>query len=89
VELGRPTELVQKYAGVDIVEADNKPEVLACLGRMGAKYEVAGERVQVFTDHPREVTASLLQECSPIEVVARPASLEDVFLKLTGRRLKE
>jgi len=89
VELGRPSELVQKYAGVDIVEADNKPEVLACLGRMGAKYEVAGERVQVFTDHPREVTASLLQECSPIEVVARPASLEDVFLKLTGRRLKE
>jgi lipooligosaccharide transport system ATP-binding protein len=89
LELGRPQDLVQKHAGVDIVEADNKPEVLACLGRMGAGYEVAGERVQVFTDRPREVTAALLQECSPIEVVARPAGLEDVFLKLTGRRLKE
>lgn len=89
LELGRPQELVQKHAGVDIVEADNKPEVLACLGRMGAKYEVAGERVQVFTEKAREVTAALLQECSPIEVVARPAGLEDVFLKLTGRRLKE
>jgi lipooligosaccharide transport system ATP-binding protein len=89
LELGRPQDLVQKHAGVDIVEADNKPEVLACLGRMGARYEVAGERVQVFTEHAREVTAALLQECSPIEVVARPAGLEDVFLKLTGRRLKE
>ena len=89
LELGRPQDLVQKHAGVDIVEADNKPEVLACLGRMGAKYEVAGERVQVFTEKAREVTATLLQECSPIEVVARPAGLEDVFLKLTGRRLKE
>jgi lipooligosaccharide transport system ATP-binding protein len=89
LELGRPQDLVQKHAGVDIVEADNKPEVLACLGRMGVRYEVAGERVQVFTEHAREVTAALLQECSPIEVVARPAGLEDVFLKLTGRRLKE
>jgi lipooligosaccharide transport system ATP-binding protein len=89
LELGRPQDLVQKHAGVAIVEADNKPEVLACLGRMGARYEVAGERVQVFTGQPTEVTAALLQECSPIEVVARPAGLEDVFLKLTGRRLKE
>ena len=89
LELGRPQDLVQKHVGVDIVEADNKPEVLACLGRMGARFDVAGTRVQVFTERPREVTAALLQECSPIEVVARPAGLEDVFLKLTGRRLKE
>lgn len=89
LEIGRPQDLVQKHAGTDVVEADNKPEVLACLGRMGAGYEVMGERVQVFTEHPREVTAALLQECSPIEVVARPSGLEDVFLKLTGRRLKE
>ena len=89
LELGRPQDLVARHAGADIVEADNRPEVLACLGRLGAKYELAGERVQVFTDRAREVTATLLRECSPIEVVARPAGLEDVFLKLTGRRLKE
>jgi lipooligosaccharide transport system ATP-binding protein len=89
LEMGRPADLVQKHAGIDIVEADNRPEVQACLGRMGTGYEVAGERVQVFTDRPREVMATLMQECSQIEVVARPAGLEDVFLKLTGRRLKE
>jgi lipooligosaccharide transport system ATP-binding protein len=89
LEMGRPGDLVRKHAGTDIVEADNRHDVLACLGRMGAKYEVAGERIQVFTEKPREVTATLMQECSQIEVVARPASLEDVFLKLTGRRLKE
>jgi lipooligosaccharide transport system ATP-binding protein len=89
LEMGRPADLVQKHAGIDIVEADNRPEVQACLGRMGTGYEVAGGRVQVFTDRPREVMATLMQECSQIEVVARPAGLEDVFLKLTGRRLKE
>jgi len=89
LELGRPQDLVRKHAGGDIVEADNKPEVLACLGRLGERFEVAGERVQVFTSQPREVTAAILKECSPVEVVARPSSLEDVFLKLTGRRLKE
>ncbi|MDD1670546.1 MAG: ABC transporter ATP-binding protein [Methanomicrobiales archaeon] len=89
LEMGRPADLVRKHAGIDVVEADNRPEVLACLGKMGASYEVAGERVQVFTERPREVTAALMQECTQIEVVARPAGLEDVFLKLTGRRLKE
>ncbi len=89
LEIGRPADLVRKHAGVDIVEADNRPEVLACLGKLGAKFEVAGERVQVYTDQPKEVTAALMQECRQIEVVARPAGLEDVFLKLTGRSLKE
>jgi lipooligosaccharide transport system ATP-binding protein len=89
LEIGRPQDLVQKHAGVDIVEADNRPEVLACLGKMAVKFEIAGERVQVFTDRARDVTATLMQECRQIEVVARPASLEDVFLKLTGRVLKE
>jgi lipooligosaccharide transport system ATP-binding protein len=89
LELGRPQDLVEKHAGADIVEADNRPEVLACLERLDAKYEVAGGRVQVFTHRPKEVAAALIQECSPIEVVARPSGLEDVFLKLTGRRLRE
>ena len=89
IEMGRPQELVRKHAGVDVVEAENKPEVLACLGKLGERYEPAGERIQVFTSRPREVTDAIMEECSPIEVMARPASLEDVFLKLTGRRLKE
>jgi lipooligosaccharide transport system ATP-binding protein len=89
LEMGRPQDLVKKHAGVDIVEAENKPEVLACLGKLGDRYEITGERIQVFTNRPREVAAAIMEECSPIEVVARPAGLEDVFLKLTGRRLRE
>ena len=89
LELGRPQDLVRKHAGFDIVEAENRPEVLTCLGRLGERYEVAGERIQVFTGRPREVADAIMGECSPIEVVARPAGLEDVFLKLTGRRLRD
>jgi lipooligosaccharide transport system ATP-binding protein len=89
LEMGRPQDLVRKHAGVDVVEAENKPEVLTCLAKLGERYELAGERIQVFTNRPREVTAAIMEDCSPIEVVARPAGLEDVFLKLTGRRLRE
>jgi len=89
LEMGRPQDLVRKHAGIDVVEAENKPEVEACLGRLGERFEHAGDRIQVFTSRPREVTDAIMGECSPIEVVARPASLEDVFLKLTGRRLRD
>jgi lipooligosaccharide transport system ATP-binding protein len=89
LEMGRPQDLVRKHAGGDVVEAGNTPEVLACLARLGEGYEVTGERIQIFTSRPREITDAIMEECSPIEVVARPAGLEDVFLKLTGRRLRE
>ncbi|HMK15968.1 MAG TPA: ABC transporter ATP-binding protein [Methanomicrobiales archaeon] len=89
LEMGRPQDLVRKHAGIDVVEAENKPEVIACLGKLGERYELAGDRIQVFTGRPREVAAAIMEECSATEVVARPAGLEDVFLKLTGRRLRE
>jgi lipooligosaccharide transport system ATP-binding protein len=86
---GSPAELVAQYIGSDIVEAENKPEVILCLDRMGARYEVAGDLVEVMTDQPREVARRLFEDCNPGRVFARRATLEDVFLKLTGRNLRE
>jgi len=86
---GVPEEMVKEFVGTDIVEADNSPEVLACLEGMGARYEVFGDMVQVFTDRPREVAKNLFDNCNPGRVFARRATLEDVFLSLTGRALKD
>jgi lipooligosaccharide transport system ATP-binding protein len=86
---GVPEDLVKDFVGSDIVEADNSPEVVACLEDMGARYEVFGDMVQVFTDRPREVAKSLFDNCNPGRVFARRATLEDVFLSLTGRALKD
>jgi lipooligosaccharide transport system ATP-binding protein len=86
---GRPSDLISRYVGNDIVEAEHTPEVITCLAAMGARFEVFGDMAQVLTDQPREVAKRLFETCNPGHVFARRASLEDVFLKLTGRVLRD
>jgi lipooligosaccharide transport system ATP-binding protein len=87
---GRPDDLVKEYAGDYIVEADSTEEVRACLERHSITFDAYDSRVQIFTHDPKEVARLLLDECSMGgEVAARPATLEDVFLRLTGRTLRE
>jgi len=86
---GKPDALVREYIGTDIVEAEYNPRVIACLNRTGAKYDVWGNTVQVYTAHPQDVIAALLTDCGLSTITARAATLEDVFLKLTGKKLRE
>lgn len=86
---GSPSELVRDHVGSGIVEAEHSLEVVACLSEMGIPYDVAGDMVQVATDNPRAVAQELLLKCDARRVLARAATLEDVFLKLTGRGLRE
>jgi len=86
---GKPDELVKEYVGSDIVEAENDPKVISCLERNATSYEVVGGRVRIYTNNPQEMTYALLKECELGQVTARAATLEDVFLKLTGKKLRE
>ncbi|NPE28482.1 ATP-binding cassette domain-containing protein [Methanococcoides sp. SA1] len=86
---GSPTDLIQEYIGSAIVETDNDPAILSCLEGHKANYEVLGDNVQIYTDNPQETTDHILSECKLKRVTARAATLEDVFLKLTGRKLRE
>ena len=86
---GRPADLVRDHVGEEIVEMDNTPEVVTCLAEMGVPYETAGDQVQVTTGSARELAKTLLDRCRNSRVYTRPATLEDVFLKLTGRNLRE
>jgi len=86
---GSPGDLVSNYVGSDILEVAHTTPVIACLDAMHVQYEIFGDIVQVRTAQPREVAKELFERCNPGRVFARPASLEDVFLKLTGRVLRE
>ncbi|MBN2487530.1 MAG: ATP-binding cassette domain-containing protein [Methanosarcinaceae archaeon] len=86
---GKPDELIRKYIGTDIVEAENEPVVIACLEKNDARYEVVGDMVQIYTNDPQKTTDHLLKECTLRKITVRSATLEDVFLKLTGRKLRE
>jgi lipooligosaccharide transport system ATP-binding protein len=86
---GTPVDLVKEYVGNEVVEIEKTDEVLSCLSKNTIPFEVIGDSVQVATDSSREIAKILFDQCSPHKVLTRPATLEDVFLKLTGRKLKE
>nr|WP_321496790.1 ATP-binding cassette domain-containing protein [uncultured Methanolobus sp.] len=86
---GSPMGVIAEFIGSDIIEAENNPELLECLRQKEAKYEVIGDIVHIYADNAREISEYLLMECSLSKISARPATLEDVFLKLTGRSLRE
>jgi lipooligosaccharide transport system ATP-binding protein len=86
---GAPADLVRTYGGREIVEVDNTGEVESCLKSLQIAYEVAGDMIQVATESSRDIAKILLERCRPEKIITRPATLEDVFLKLTGRKLRE
>ncbi len=86
---GSPAELVRKYAGEEIVEAAASPEIIACLKEERVRFEVFGDIIQVQTDDPQIVARILMERCRRERITVRRATLEDVFLKLTGRTLRE
>jgi lipooligosaccharide transport system ATP-binding protein len=86
---GTPVDLVKEYVGNEVVEIEKTDEVLSCLSKNSIPFEAIGDSVQVATDSSREIAKILFDQCSPHKVLTRPATLEDVFLKLTGRKLKE
>jgi len=86
---GSPAGLVKEYGGNEIVEVEKSEEVISCLLQKNIPFEVIGESVQVSTESSRDVARILFDTCSPHKILTRPATLEDVFLKLTGRKLRE
>ena len=91
IEEGKPNDLIKKHVGEEVLEVAYDEEVLKFLKGAfpEARLEVMGDRIQVFTNQPRGVFAEILTKISFKTAMIRDANLEDVFLKLTGRRLRE
>lgn len=88
---GAPRELVKRFVKSSVIESKDGPDVRACLAALKEELQLeqAGEELHIFTDRPKETLAVLMQECAIDSTTVRDATLEDVFLKLTGRRLRE
>ena len=91
IEEGKPMDLVKKHAGEEVLELAYSEEVMKLLKQTfrNARMEVVGDKIHVFTSQPRGAFAKMLKANSFKGAVIRNANLEDVFLKLTGRRLRE
>ena len=86
---GTPADLVKEHVGDEIVEVERTDEVTQCLAGLNLSFEIFGDVIQIATDSSRNIARIVLDTCQPKKVLTRPATLEDVFLKLTGRTLRE
>ncbi len=91
IEEGTPPELIKKHVGEEVLEVDYDEKLVPILKEAfpDARIERLGDRMQIFTDQPHGVFEGFLKEHKLQNVSIRNANLEDVFLKLTGRGLRE
>ena len=88
---GRPRELIAQYLEPDVVEVygTGALELPATeLRNLAARVEVSGETVFFYTQDARALMQAL-SAMPHLRTLHRPANLEDLFLKLTGRQIRE
>ena len=89
---GSPRSLIEKYAPREVVElrfADGtQDEAVLQLDGLATRSEVLADRVLLYTDDADDTQDGLHSRgVHPEQVLVRRSTLEDVFLRLTGRRL--
>jgi len=91
IETGVPHELIRRFVGEDVLEVEYDEDVVKTLKAElpGAQVEVFGDQVRVFIDEPHGVFERVVKKFPDKNMTIRNANLEDVFLKLTGRKLRE
>jgi lipooligosaccharide transport system ATP-binding protein len=87
---GSPRELIEKTIEPDVVEVygDEVNSLKERISAFATRVEVSGETLFAYTTTPKPLTDALSQ-FQGIRVLHRPANLEDVFIKLTGRELRD
>jgi lipooligosaccharide transport system ATP-binding protein len=94
VRTGTPAELVAREAGREVLELRvaeaDLPALLAVADGHTRGHEVDGALVLLFTDDAEALHGRIRAAGVPAALqAARPGGLEDVFLRLTGRRLRD
>jgi lipooligosaccharide transport system ATP-binding protein len=89
---GRPRDLIAEHLEPDVVEAYGNGALALAESPMKAyagRTEVSGETVFFYTEDARPLLEALGREHPKLRTLHRPSNLEDLFLKLTGRQIRE
>ncbi|TAJ79830.1 MAG: ATP-binding cassette domain-containing protein [Gallionellaceae bacterium] len=93
-------KLISQGSPRELIENNIEPQVVEVFGetsgqwanehaaRYAQRFEVSGESVFCYVQDAQPLVAHL-QAQSALRYLHRPANLEDVFLKLTGREMRE
>jgi len=88
---GRPRDLIAQHLEPDVVEVYGNGALQLAqspLKALAARVEVSGETVFFYTQDARRLLDALAAH-DGLRTFHRPANLEDLFLKLTGRQIRE
>lgn len=88
---GSPRDLIAQHIEAEVVEVygDNARAWEASVARQkAARVEISGETVFCYTNDAQPLLESLHQ-MQGVRYLHRPANLEDLFLKLTGREMRD
>ncbi len=91
---GSPAELIRKYSSREVLEvrfgSDRNSHVAEQIALSGERIEVLPDRILVYSDNGEAELMQMTQAgLHPVTSLVRRSSLEDVFLRLTGRSLIE
>jgi lipooligosaccharide transport system ATP-binding protein len=87
---GAPNELIASEIGCDVIEIFGADPVALRneLAPLVERTEISGETLFCYVNDAQPVHARLKQR-SDLRYLHRPANLEDVFLRLTGREMQD
>ena len=88
---GKPRELIAQHLEPDVVEVYGAGALALQdlpLAKLAARVEVSGETLFFYTQDAKPLLEAL-QAYPQLRTLHRPANLEDLFLKLTGRQIRE
>jgi lipooligosaccharide transport system ATP-binding protein len=93
VASGSPRELIDRYSTREVLElrfAPDAPSVDGAVQGLADRVEVLPDRVLLYTADGEAAIAAVHQRgLRPVSSLIRRSTLEDVFLRLTGRSLVE
>ncbi|HSV35420.1 MAG TPA: ATP-binding cassette domain-containing protein [Ramlibacter sp.] len=88
---GRPRDLIVQHLEPDVVEAYGNGALALVdspLKALATRVEVSGETVFFYTQGAKQLLDALAAH-PKLRTLHRPANLEDLFLKMTGRQIRE
>jgi lipooligosaccharide transport system ATP-binding protein len=91
---GTPAALIREHSSREVLEvrfgSERNAQVAAELAGIGERLEVLPDRVLIYARDGEQALVALTERgLSPLTSLVRRSSLEDVFLRLTGRSLIE
>ncbi|MEJ2579194.1 MAG: ABC transporter ATP-binding protein [Kineosporiaceae bacterium] len=89
---GTPRQLIDRFSTREVLElrfaADDHSPYAAVVQDLADRVEVLPDRLLLYTDGGDEAAAAVhARGLTPLSALVRRSTLEDVFLRLTGRRL--